>query len=376
LPSQTDAQRPDAPTYAERGPFTVGTQEVRIDDDTRPLDVTIWYPADADSDAQAATYTYGPLEGQGQALSDAAPNTEAGPYPLIIFSHGSGGFRYQSVFYTEHLASYGFVVMAADHPGNTVFDLSEEDVMNSFLQRPRDVLRQLDYAEQLATGDGSLAGLIDVERVAITGHSFGGYTAVTAGGARLNPAALAEWCTDSSFAYQASMCQLLQDADRVAEAWGVAAPAEGELWPALTDPRIDAVVALAPFGGPIFGEAGMAAMDVPTMILVGSADEATTPQRDAYPMYENLGSPLKSLVVFQNAGHYIFVEECTDVAVQLGFYDLCSDDVWDMQRVHDLINHFATAFQLSTVMDDDEARQALEPVEVDFNGVKYGLVAE
>ena len=54
-----------------------------------------------------------------------------------------------------------------------------------------------------------------------------------------------------------------------------------------------------------------------------------------------------------------------------GFPWVCSDAVWDMQRAHDLINHFTTAFLLAKLKDDAEAAAALSPEEVGFPGIAY-----
>jgi hypothetical protein len=42
----------------------------------------------------------------------------AAPWPLVLFSHGSGAFRASYVYWTEFLASHGFVVAACDHLGS------------------------------------------------------------------------------------------------------------------------------------------------------------------------------------------------------------------------------------------------------------------
>ena len=49
--------------------------------------------------------------------SDIPADIDDGPYPLLVFIHGTGGFRYNSLMNMVHLASRGFVVIAADHPG-------------------------------------------------------------------------------------------------------------------------------------------------------------------------------------------------------------------------------------------------------------------
>ena len=39
-------------------------------------------------------------------------------YPLVIFSHGLAGTRFQNVPLCEEIASFGYVVVAIDHPGD------------------------------------------------------------------------------------------------------------------------------------------------------------------------------------------------------------------------------------------------------------------
>ena len=46
-----------------------------------------------------------------------------GPYPVLVFVHGTAGFRTQSLSQLTHLASRGFVVLAADHPGLMLADI-------------------------------------------------------------------------------------------------------------------------------------------------------------------------------------------------------------------------------------------------------------
>ena len=45
-----------------------------------------------------------------------------GPFPVVIYSHGSGGLRYIASDYTEAIASYRYIVVAPDHTGNTAVD--------------------------------------------------------------------------------------------------------------------------------------------------------------------------------------------------------------------------------------------------------------
>lgn len=373
--------RPDAPPYAQRGQYTVGTREFVIPHRLRPLKLAVWYPAQAQGQTQMTTYEDGPIKFHGHAVRNAPPDLSNGPYPLVLFSHGSSGTRYQSLFLTEHLASYGFVVMAVDHPGNTAFDayLSSEKYeelrIQNYVHRPEDMLRQIAFAEQLTQPKGDLAGAIDMERIAVSGHSFGGYTALAAAGARLNFESLRQWCeTPETAAIEAramgAVCYLRHHVEVFAELRGLDPIPQG-LWPATTDPRIKAVLVMAPWNAPIFGEAGLADLTLPTMIMVGSADKVTLLERDALQVYQYLGSPSKTLAIFENGGHFLFVDECSTLSRQLNLFWTCSDDVWDMTRAHDLTNHLATSFLLAKLYHHVEASQALHTQAVDFQGLQY-----
>lgn len=369
IPLAAFAQRPDAPPYAIRGMFPVGARDFTIEDDTRPLKLTVWYPAlNPDEQAEAITYVERLARVEGRALQDALPDVDSGPYPLVIFSHGLGGLRFQSIFFTEHLASHGFVVIAPDHPGSTVFDVmlgegSEETIIENFAVRPYDISRAIDFAETLSGPGGVLEGVIETDKIAVSGHSFGGYTALSVGGARLDTS---ETVCEGNL----ELCQLMQRAEDIASARGLERVPEG-LWPPTTDSRVDALVLLAPAGGHLFQEAGLAEVTLPTLIIVGSLDSATVPEEDAYPMYEYIGSMDKTLITLEYADHYIFVDECSELEISFGLFDSCSDDVWDMTRAHDLTNHFTTAFLLSVLKEDQEAAKNLLPGAVDFRGVIY-----
>jgi predicted dienelactone hydrolase len=372
--TRASAQRPDAPPYARRGAYLPGTRELRLEDSARPLDIAIWYPAlNPERRKVEATYRFLALSGTGKALRDAPPDLRGGPYPLIVFSHGLSGAKYQSIFYVEHLASHGFVVIAADHPGSTFGSITPDSVRESFALRPSEVLRQIAFAEGLTAPGGVLAGMIDMQQIGVTGHSFGGYTSIAAGGARFDFGELRDWCAARGTAQGDGGCDLLTQADDIARLRGLDAAPAG-LWPATTDPRIKSIVLLAPSSAPAFGKTGLAEVTLPTMIIVGSKDAATVPERDAYPMYAGVSSQEKALVVLENAGHYIFVDECIPALILIGQHRRCSDQVWDMERAHDLTNHFASAWFLKTLRADPEAASMLAASKVDFAGVNYQVI--
>ncbi len=210
-PAGPDAA-PDPSTF---GPFPVGVRTVTFVDDTRPappngdgtprdhdhrtLVTEIWYPADesargkpgedyvlydalpADIQAQLGPADLGTLE--TTAVRDAAPRPDRGPFPVVLFSHGKGGIRMQSTYYTVALASHGYVVVAPDHEGDTIVDLLETgDVdftttTDSYIDRPIDIEF---IADELAAlpDDDPVKPLMDLDNMAVTGHSFGALTSM------------------------------------------------------------------------------------------------------------------------------------------------------------------------------------------------------
>lgn len=182
----------EAPTdTAQRGPWPVGARTVSIDG----LDAEIWYPATPGSDASATALRYDLRAWLPPAEAAKIPDAEAprqicecaadlpldeahGPYPVVVFVHGTAGFRTQSLELVTHWASRGFVVVAADHPG-----LYLGDLITSLAFCPGEApARQLDadldaIVAAVEAPAGSLAflsGHVDADHLGMAGHSAGG----------------------------------------------------------------------------------------------------------------------------------------------------------------------------------------------------------
>lgn len=194
-----------------RGPHPAGVRTLGLVDSRRgdrPLALEVWYPATdafAGRDvAEATRDTYELVPGLPPGWQDAVRDAEArrGRFPLVAFSHGFGGHRRQSTFLCTHLASHGYVVAAPDHTGNTIVDVvqlvmslqlgtplpdPEAMIAELIAARPADVRFAID---RLLEGEGGLADAIDAERIGVSGHSFGGWTAlaVTAADRRIRAA--------------------------------------------------------------------------------------------------------------------------------------------------------------------------------------------
>lgn len=410
MPSvMADSQRPDAPLYGQPGDYAVGTQALRLTPDSEaaktqkqqkqqkqlPLDITLWYPAvNPDNAANAYEYTLGLLRLPGHALPDALPDQSGAPYPLVVFSHGWGLSRLMYVGLMEHLASHGFIVMAVEHPGNNLLDISLnaakafEATPALFVTRPQDVTRVLNLADEMNTDSDMFGGMIDMTHVAAVGHSFGGYTALSAGGAQIDFSALDDWCDENAgsaldahpevafyppdnrdFNATAGVCFLREHRDTLAALRGLDTVPDG-VWPSVGDARIKAVTALAPWAGPLFGNDGLSAVNIPTLVVVGSADQVTIPERDAFPIYAGISGD-KMLFVLENANHFVYLDECAPVLRQFGQSFVCSDAVWDMQHAHALIYHTVTAFLREVLYADETAAEALTPDAMQFTDTHF-----
>ena len=376
--------RPDAPPYALHGLYWVGMIGMDAETDFHPTKIQIWFPArDLAGEPESITYWASPtgeLPIFGHAILDAEPDSVGGPFPLVIFAHGLGGGNGGNAYLCEHLASEGFIVMAINYADSGDATVPADPALSIFT-RPKDVSWQIDYAEQLNSDEsGKLHGLIDMERVAIVGHSYGGYTALVAGGALVDLTGPTSWCLEypelqlpaevGGGTLQERFCDR---AAQLAELADLSSVPEGA-WPSWADPRIDAIVSLAPWT-PFFGAESANTITIPTLVMFGSKDRIVNTESDRYQpyAYDNLGATTKSLVVFEDGAHMLFAQTCDAIPwlADFGMYWGCSDPVWDMDRAHDLVNHFTTAFLLATLKGDKDAAAALTPDAVAFPGITY-----
>ncbi len=171
-------------SFSKRGPHPVGLRGIEIEDPHRAdrrLPVDIWYPAAQPAESveaeHDADHPFG-FEHKAYVEWAAAP----GRHPLVVFSHGNSGLNRQSTFLTTHLASWGFVVAAPDHAGNTFFEMmriEDEETrrrahFDARRSRPGDLRAVIDA---VLTQRGGWAE-VDSERIGACGHSYGGWTSI------------------------------------------------------------------------------------------------------------------------------------------------------------------------------------------------------
>ncbi|MFN8558600.1 MAG: alpha/beta fold hydrolase [Dehalococcoidia bacterium] len=289
---------PADPTRA--GPYGVGVTTRTFSrlswttGEPRSLEIVIWYPA-----AGVSGGTVAPLL---RAVPEATPST-AGPFPVLIFSHGAGSTPAQSAFLTSHLASHGYVVAAPPHPGATWDDCpgcgaverQQRLLRDSTINRPGDVSFALDMMAALNADTGStFRGALDVTRAAVIGHSWGGYTAVMA---------------------------------------------------AATDRRFRAAVALAPVVNDTLEDAA-ALVQAPTLVMGGRLDHVT-PFRQQERLFARLPAGVPHFLVgLPLGGHTAFSDVCPPDSPGCRPGELADD-------AHPLVGAYTVAF-LNRYLRGDE----------------------
>ena len=379
---QDTGMQSEMPAYAARGLYSVGTSDLSIEGNT-PLEVTLWYPAlNRDNTEEAITYPYKMKMGDplgtvsiakygGKAIQGAPYDLSAGPYPLVVLSPGFSIGTSSYAWLAEHLASYGFVVLAPEHREHLD---PENELWRSAIERPQDILAVFDYVDEQVESGGLLEGLIDSDQVAVIGHSYGGYTSLAAGGAQMDTDAFQSYCGSVSDTDEPGAWLCTQLTPHIADMASLAnldAVPDG-LWPAWADPRVDAVVSIAGDAF-FFGEVGLAAIDVPVMAIGGTHDNDLPFLWSTQPVYEYVSSPKKVKIALDGAEHMIFTGPCEKITWYLKFFsdEFCADSNWDRVYAHNLIRHFTTAFLLSELKQDMAGSGALASDYVDFLKVTY-----
>jgi dienelactone hydrolase len=217
---------------APTGPFSAGrlrtawVDSARIDPfgggSKRELAIWMWYPSlklgstqaapyvPADIDSVYAAYS-GPLlthfmwrrTVRGHSLAAPPLAQDSANYPVVVFRSGIGASALDYSSIAEDLASHGYVVVGADTPYSTVATVMPDGrvIYRTTEGNPGDASmpeeRRKDLLEALlrvwtddtrfiidrlgvlngGTAGGQFVGRLDLDRIGVAGHSFGGATA-------------------------------------------------------------------------------------------------------------------------------------------------------------------------------------------------------
>ncbi|MCB9990567.1 MAG: hypothetical protein H6867_04190 [Rhodospirillales bacterium] len=207
--------------------------------------------------------------------------------PVVIWSHGLGGSRDGAAFLARYIAGNGYVVVNIQHAGTDTgiwegkpghpWDVIRKAHIprQASLDRFYDVPFVIDNLPRLAAEKPEIGAHMDLERLGMSGHSFGAMTTQVAAG------------------------QLFPDAQ--------------EQLVSLKESRISAGIlySFTPMahltdapGDVLYGP-----MDIPLLFMTGTDDESPVDTYDytyRMPVYEHAGSAEKSLLVLQGGDHMVF----------------------------------------------------------------------
>lgn len=243
------------------------------------------------------------------------------PAPVALFSHGLGGSRQGCAYLGRHWAARGYVAVFVQHPGSDVSvwqDLPRHERMAALKQsanarnyflRVRDIPAVLD---QLAAWNGGskreLARRLDMDRLGMSGHSFGAQTTQA-----------------------------------------VAGQAIGRGLQPFTDRRIKAAICFSP-NAPKRGtpENAFGSVKIPWMLMTGTHDESVIGHgtvQTRLAVFPALPPGDKYQVVFHLAEHSAFTERA-----------LPGDQQQRNPNHHRAILALSTAFWDAYLKDDSMAR--------------------
>lgn len=310
----------------EEGPFLVGTEEHAFDAPNAgvQLPVQIWFPAsDGDDEVEVTYQGFLPSGAIGEPVPDCSEVR-----PLMVFSHGNGGIRFQSLFLTEFWATRGAITLAPDHVDNTFLDPDPRLNAAISFRRPLDISDTVDwFYEQTADPGHPLHDCVDPDAgYQVSGHSYGAYTALAVGGAKLDLAHLDGLCENPDD----FLCDAL-------EYWWADHP--GETLVDRSDDRVTAVLPMTPAAWQMFGD-HLADIVVPTLIMGASEDSLTTMATEVRPTWERLAATPRYLAVLEGADHFSYSNLCS--LIPMG--DYCDEGSLDMEKGHRVIREAATAF--------------------------------
>lgn len=202
---------------------------------------------------------------------NAAP--KEGVFPLILISHGSGGWHLLYRTLAHHLACNGFIVGMPEHPFNNRNNNSLEGTVENLINRPRHIRTAINWFFD----SREFARFLKPDDLSIIGHSMGGYTALAVAGG-----------VPTTFPHESP--------DRQPQKISV-----------ISDHRVKALILLAPASVWFMAKGALSEIDLPILMVTAEKDEYT-PDFHAQIILE--GVPDKTKIqhrIVENAGHFSFI---------------------------------------------------------------------
>jgi dienelactone hydrolase len=197
--------------------------------------------------------------------------------PIVLFSHGAYAATDDYAAILDAWAAHGYVVVAPTHPDSTAMGMARGDPAGARTQPARlvDMKLVIDQWPEIERRVPALAGRADRRRIAVAGHSFGGWIAQTLAGATTADAVTGATVTTGR------------------------------------DPRVSVAIVFSGPGAlpPMLRPEDWRTLTVPTLVTVGGADLAQGTAGDGYAFrrqpYDLAPAGDKYLLVLADADHYL-----------------------------------------------------------------------
>ncbi len=234
----------------------------------------------------------------GPYTIDVSPDApiSGGSFPVVVVSHGNSGSHllYRSV--CTHLAKGGYVVAMLEHPGNNRNNNELAGTYQNLVNRPRHVRLTIDAV----LADPLFKASTQADNVAIIGHSIGGYTALAVAGGL-------PWS---------------EDFRRVE---------------VVADPRVKALVILAPATPWFMAEGSLRNVQVPILMLTAEHDPHT-PSWHADLVLNGVADRNRvTHRVVENAGHFSFLTPFPAKMKSAGFPPATDPEGFDREKFHQVL---------------------------------------
>lgn len=294
----------------------------------RPIAWSAWYPTE---DADNGERPPGQFFEHGNVLLDAAPTVKE-KLPVVLLSHGTGGTAESLGWLARALASEGYMVLGANHHGNTGLEPYLAEGFLCWWERAPDLSVLLSSIGTM----GFFADKLDFDQVSAVGFSLGGYTVMALAGARTSLDEFDVWREANQITVGGpkefpdaadSIPSLMKTSEAFRSSWA----RHGNDY---TDVRIKSVVAIAPAPAVrSFNPQSVAELQLPVTILTGGND-AEAPSEHCADWLVSQNGRFQRYDLGSLVGHYTFLGFPSDRSL-IGNLDVFSDhETVDRRSVH------------------------------------------
>lgn len=256
----------------------------------KTINVAVWYP----SHTVPKDHTYRKHYHDDVALAGEIAGSH---YPLLLFSHGQMGHRFNQHYLATFLAEQGYIIASIEHADDAVATCHLNDHA-AVLDRALDVQFCLEYLFH----DPYWLHAIDRKKIALVGHSLGATTSIffALAAARNN--------------------QFFHEENKISI-------------------EVHAMMLMAPAKAEFFTADSLQSLSLPVLLFTSGQDELLP--EDAYFYADHL--PNKQWVQFAEAGHFVYLMKCPE-AVLAQCPEACVDIGTQRHLIHPLLQQHALRF--------------------------------